>query len=143
MAHVGVKKQVIGPQSLCPGFRPGLSHLKPDGVKLAQQGLHPVLARLVSARGLADPRELTTTLDALIAPAALTQVDKAATFLADAIDAGKRMVVVADYDCDGATACSVAIRGLRAMGATVDYIVPNRFEYGYGLTPEIVTLAQH
>ncbi len=107
---------------------------------LAQQGLHPVLARLVAARGLADPRELTTTLDALIAPAALTQVGTAASFLADAIDAGKRLVIVADYDCDGATACAVAIRGLRAMGATVDYIVPNRFEYGYGLTPEIVEL---
>ncbi len=107
---------------------------------LAQQGLHPVLARLVAARGLADPRELTTTLDALIAPAALTQVGTAASYLADAIDAGKRLVIVADYDCDGATACAVAIRGLRAMGATVDYIVPNRFEYGYGLTPEIVEL---
>ncbi len=107
---------------------------------LAQQGLHPVLARLVAARGLADTRELTTTLDALIAPAALTHVGTAAGFLADAIDAGKRMVIVADYDCDGATACAVAIRGLRAMGATVDYIVPNRFAYGYGLTPEIVDL---
>ncbi|MEO0318544.1 MAG: single-stranded-DNA-specific exonuclease RecJ [Pseudomonadota bacterium] len=107
---------------------------------LAQQGLHPVLARLVAARGLADTRELTTTLDALIAPAALTHVGAAAGFLADAIDAGKRMVIVADYDCDGATACAVAIRGLRAMGATVDYIVPNRFAYGYGLTPEIVDL---
>lgn len=107
---------------------------------LAQQGLHPVLARLMAARGLADPRELNTELNGLIAPGQLTEVDKAAGFLADAIDTGKRMVIVADYDCDGATACAVAIRGLRAMGATVDYIVPNRFEYGYGLTPEIVAL---
>ncbi len=118
--------------------------LRPYSVRqselLAQQGLHPVLARLMAARGLSDPRELSTALDALIAPTALTQVDRAALFLADAIDAGKRMVIVADYDCDGATACAVGLRGLRAMGASVDYIVPNRFEYGYGLTPEIVEL---
>lgn len=112
-----------------------------DAEYLAQQGLHPVLARLLAARGLHDPRDLSTELDALIKPEVLTHVDRAAIFLADAIDAGRRMVIVADYDCDGATACAVGVRGLRAMGATVDYIVPNRFEYGYGLTPEIVALA--
>jgi single-stranded-DNA-specific exonuclease len=112
-----------------------------DAEYLAQQGLHPVLARLLAARGLHDPRDLSTELDALIKPDVLTHVDRAAIFLADAIDAGRRMVIVADYDCDGATACAVGVRGLRAMGAAVDYIVPNRFEYGYGLTPEIVALA--
>jgi len=112
-----------------------------DAEYLAQQGLHPVLARLLAARGLHDPRDLSTELDALIKPDALTHVESAAIFLADAIDAGRRMVIVADYDCDGATACAVGVRGLRAMGAAVDYIVPNRFEYGYGLTPEIVALA--
>ncbi|MCE2867237.1 MAG: single-stranded-DNA-specific exonuclease RecJ [Oxalobacteraceae bacterium] len=112
-----------------------------DAEYLAQQGLHPVLARLMAARGLHDPHDLSTELDALIKPDVLTHVDRAAVFLADAIDAGRRMVIVADYDCDGATACAVGIRGLRALGAHVDYIVPNRFEYGYGLTPEIVALA--
>lgn len=107
---------------------------------LAQQGLHPVLARLYAARGLSDSRELNSELTALIAPASLTHVDAAAVFLADAIAANKKMVIVADYDCDGATACAVGLRGLRSMGARVDYIVPNRFEYGYGLTPEIVEL---
>lgn len=107
---------------------------------LAEQGLHPVMARLMAARGLTESRQLSTALDALLAPAGLLHIDKAAQFLADAIDAGKKMVVVADYDCDGATACAVALRGLRALGARVDYIVPNRFEYGYGLTPEIVAL---
>ncbi len=107
---------------------------------LAQQGLHPVMARLMAARGLQAAAELKTELDALIKPGELTQVGKAADFLADAIAAGRKLVVVADYDCDGATACAVAIRGLRALGAQADYIVPNRFEYGYGLTPEIVDL---
>jgi single-stranded-DNA-specific exonuclease len=107
---------------------------------LRQGGIHPVLARVYAARGLADARELASELQALLPPGALHCIDAAAVYLADAIAAGKKMTVVADYDCDGATACAVAIRGLRAMGAAVDYIVPNRFEYGYGLTPEIVEL---
>ena len=108
---------------------------------LSQQGLHPVLARLLVARGLNDVKELSTGLDALIPPQALLQIDDAALFLADAIEAEQKLLIVADYDCDGATACAVAVRGLRSMGAQVDYLVPNRFEYGYGLTPEIVALA--
>ena len=107
---------------------------------LRQGGIHPVLARLYAARGLTDARELSSELHALIPPAGLLHIDAAAVFLADAIAANKRMVIVADYDCDGATACATALRGLRAMGAEVDFIVPNRFEYGYGLTPEIVAL---
>nr|WP_235584338.1 single-stranded-DNA-specific exonuclease RecJ [Massilia sp. MS-15] len=107
---------------------------------LRQGGVHPVLARIYAARGLQDPRELSSELAALVPPAALRHIDAAAVFLADAVGAGKRMTIVADYDCDGATACAVALRGLRMMGANVDYIVPNRFEYGYGLTPEIVEL---
>ncbi len=108
---------------------------------LRQSGVHPVLARLFAARGLVDPGELSSEFSALIAPSGLLHVDAAAVFLADAIAAQKRMTIVADYDCDGATACAVALRGLKAMGARIDYIVPNRFEYGYGLTPEIVDLA--
>ena len=107
---------------------------------LRQGGIHPVLARVYAARGLSDPRELAVELQALVPPGALRQIDAAAVYLADAIAAGKKMTIVADYDCDGATACATAIRGLAAMGARVDYIVPNRFEYGYGLTPEIVEL---
>ncbi|MCC6072422.1 single-stranded-DNA-specific exonuclease RecJ [Massilia sp. GCM10020059] len=107
---------------------------------LRQGGVHPVLARLFASRGLTDARELSSELAALVPPSGLLHIDAAAAFLADAIAAQKRMVIVADYDCDGATACATALRGLRAMGAHVDYIVPNRFEYGYGLTPEIVAL---
>jgi len=107
---------------------------------LRQGGVHPVLARLYASRGLTDVRELSSELASLMAPSGLLHIDAAAVFLADAIAANKKMVIVADYDCDGATACAVAMRGLRSMGAIVDFIVPNRFEYGYGLTPEIVAL---
>ncbi len=111
-----------------------------DSEILRQSGIHPVLARLFAARGTRDTTELATELNAMIPPAGLLHIDKAAAFLADAIAQNKRMVIVADYDCDGATACAVGLRGLRMLGAQVDYIVPNRFEYGYGLTPEIVAL---
>ena len=114
-----------------------------DAERLRQEGVHPVLARLYAARGLLDASELRSELSSLIAPSGLLHVDHAAVFLADAIAAKKRLVIVADYDCDGATACAVGLRGLRMMGAEVDFIVPNRFEYGYGLTPEIVALAVH
>ncbi|HEY6773339.1 MAG TPA: DHH family phosphoesterase, partial [Oxalicibacterium sp.] len=112
-----------------------------DAERLHQSGIHPVMARLYVARGLLDTKELASELTALLPPPGLLHIDAAAVYLADAIAAQKKLVIVADYDCDGATACAVGLRGLRAMGATVDYIVPNRFEYGYGLTPEIVALA--
>ncbi len=108
---------------------------------LAQHGVHPLLARLYAARGVTSRGELEYTLRALLEPAQLLHIDDAACFLADAIAAKRRLLIVADYDCDGATACAVGIRALRAFGADVDYLVPNRFEYGYGLTPEIVALA--
>ncbi|KQQ86449.1 single-stranded-DNA-specific exonuclease RecJ [Massilia sp. Leaf139] len=107
---------------------------------LRQGGIHPVLARIYAARGLVDPRELSCELTALVPPSGLKHIDAAAVFLADAIAANKKMTIVADYDCDGATACATALRGLRAMGARVDYIVPDRVVHGYGLTPEIVEL---
>jgi single-stranded-DNA-specific exonuclease len=107
---------------------------------LRQSGLHPVLSRLYASRGVVSNTELATELSSLLAPTALLHIEKAAIFLADAIALQKKMVIVADYDCDGATACAVGLRGLRMLGAVVDFIVPNRFEYGYGLTPEIVAL---
>ncbi len=111
-----------------------------DSEMLRQAGIHPVLARVYSARGLKHQQELASELSALIPPSELLHINAAASFLADAIAAQKKLVIVADYDCDGATACAVGLRGLRILGARVDYIVPNRFEYGYGLTPEIVML---
>ena len=108
---------------------------------LIRQGLHPVLARLYAARGVCLPEEIETAFTRLVPPVNLKGASEAALLLADAIAAKRRLLVVADYDCDGATACAVAVRGLRMFGAAVDYLVPNRFEYGYGLTPEIVELA--
>ncbi|WP_039785528.1 single-stranded-DNA-specific exonuclease RecJ [Herbaspirillum huttiense] len=108
--------------------------------QLIAEGVHPVLARVYAARGLSTARELASELNALIAPSGLLHIEAAASYLADAIAERKKLVIVADYDCDGATACAVGLRGLRLLGAQVDYIVPNRFEYGYGLTPEIVEL---
>jgi len=108
---------------------------------LIRAGLHPVLARLYAARGVEQADDIETGIDRLLPPAALMGIEQAAARLADAIDDRRRLLVIADYDCDGATACAVAVRGLRMLGADVDYLVPNRFEYGYGLTPEIVALA--
>ncbi len=112
-----------------------------DAEVLARHGLHPVLARLYAARGVCMPDEIETGLARLVPPAALKGCEDAAVLFADAIQNKRRMLVVADYDCDGATACAVAVRGLRMFGARIEYLVPNRFEYGYGLTPEIVALA--
>lgn len=109
--------------------------------QLEQQGLHPLLARLYAARGIADRSELDYDLRGLLPPASLTHTPEAAAILADAIEAGARLLIVADYDCDGATACAVGVRALRSMGAEVDFIVPDRFRFGYGLSPEIVELA--
>ena len=108
---------------------------------LMQQGLHPVLAQLYAARGVQDRSEVEGEFSGLIPPERLLHAARAAALLADAIEARKRLLIVADYDCDGATACAVGLRALSAFGADVGYLVPNRFEYGYGLTPEIVELA--
>jgi single-stranded-DNA-specific exonuclease len=109
--------------------------------QLEQQGVHPLLARIYAARGIHTRSELDYELKSLLPPALLSNAAEAAILLADAIEAQAKIVIVADYDCDGATACAVGVRALRAFGATVDYLVPNRFSYGYGLSPEIVDLA--
>jgi len=109
--------------------------------QLVREGLHPVLARVCAARGIRHRGELEDKLAGLVPPAELMNAERAGTLLAEAIGAGKRMLIVADYDCDGATACAVGVRALSAFGAKVGYLVPNRFEHGYGLTPEIVAIA--
>ena len=108
---------------------------------LASSGLPNILARVLAARGIRETAQLDVTLARLIPPERLTNANAMAVLLADAIAKQKTLLVVGDYDCDGATATAVAMRALKCMGAKVDYLVPNRFEYGYGLTPEIVMLA--
>ncbi len=110
-------------------------------MRLSDGGVHPLLARLYAARGVRRHEELDYALTALLSPERLHKVGDAAALLADALHTGRRLLIVADYDCDGATACAVGVRALRAFGAEIDYLVPNRFEFGYGLTPEIVRLA--
>lgn len=105
---------------------------------LEQAGIHPLLARLYAARGVAAREELDNGLERLLTPDSLKGAADAARLLADAITAQRRICVVADYDCDGATACAVALRGLRLLGAQhVDYLVPDRVVDGYGLTRAI------
>jgi len=112
---------------------------------LEQQGVHPLLARLYAARGVERADELHYDLKSLLPPATLTHAEAAARLLADAIEAEARILIVADYDCDGATACAVGIRALRAMAtgtaAEIGYLVPDRVVHGYGLSPSVVELA--
>ena len=111
---------------------------------LEQAGLHPLLARLLAGRGVRAADELDDSLARLLPPESLRGAAAAGSLLADAIAAGRRICIVADYDCDGATACAVALRGLALLGATpgtLAYVVPDRAVHGYGLTPAIVDLA--
>ena len=105
---------------------------------LEQAGLHPLLAQLYAARGVSDPLSMDVSLAHLLPPDGLKGIGAAAVLLADAMAADQHLCIVADYDCDGATACAVALRGLRMLGARqVSYIVPDRVVDGYGLTAAI------
>jgi single-stranded-DNA-specific exonuclease len=119
---------------------------------LRGQGMHPLLARIMACRGINSQTQAELKLADLIPPSELKGIEQAAEILSDALEAGAKIVIVGDYDCDGATATAVAVRGLRmflkGMGTDekiarqkIDFLVPNRFEYGYGLSPEIVQLA--
>jgi len=108
---------------------------------LLDAGMHPVLARVYAGRNIRTVAELNYGLDGLIPPSSLKGIDAAAALLADAVSEGKKLLIIADYDADGATACAVGIRALRAFGGNVDYLVPDRFKLGYGLSPELVELA--
>ncbi len=105
---------------------------------LEQAGVHPLLAQLYAARGITSPEELDTQLQRLLPPNSLQGTTEAARLLAHAIEQQQHLCIVADYDCDGATACAVGVRGLRLLGATrVSFVVPDRQVDGYGLTPPI------
>jgi single-stranded-DNA-specific exonuclease len=109
--------------------------------QLEQQGLPPLLARLYAARGIKDKAELDYELKSLLPPASLTHATDAAVLLADAIEAEAKMLIIGDYDCDGATATAVGMRALKMLGADIDFLLPDRFKLGYGLSPEIVDVA--
>ena len=112
-----------------------------DRRSLLEAGMHPVLARIYAGRRIRSARELEYEASGLAAPGLLKSIDQAACLLADAIGSDRRMLIVADYDADGATACAVGVRALRMFGARVDYLVPDRFKLGYGLSPELVEVA--
>ena len=105
---------------------------------LAAQSL--TLARLYAGRGITEPDELETGLSGLLPAEMLHGVTEAVRLLDVAIDEGQRILIVGDFDCDGATSTALMMRALTKMGAVVDFLVPDRFKYGYGLTPEIVEL---
>lgn len=129
MYYPGVKKTIV--PRLIGGKRPQFGEF------------HPVLERIYLARGLTSTDDLDRSLANLPSPWLLSGMEAMVSHLITAINDGQRISVVADFDADGATSCAVAVEGLRLLGAgQISYIVPNRFEYGYGLTPEIVDLAR-
>lgn len=129
MYYQGVKKIIV--------TRP----VQKKRAKLSE--MHPVLERIFLARGVTSDAELDRTLSKLPSPWLLTGMEEMVSHLVDAIKQQQRICIVADFDADGATSCAVAVNGLQLLGASqVSFVVPNRFEYGYGLTPEIVHLVQ-
>lgn len=113
----------------------------PDGCNLPDS-LHPVIKRVYAARNIQDSEELDYSLASLLPFNTLSNIDDAVVLLQEALEKNTRILIVADFDADGATSCALAIRGLTMMGVKdIVYVVPNRFEYGYGLTPEIVDVA--
>lgn len=108
-----------------------------------QGDLHPLLQRIFSARGIQSLSELDRGLDKLPSPWLLSGMESMVACLLDALNKQLMITIVADFDADGATSCALAVKGLQLLGAKrVSFVVPNRFEYGYGLTPEIVELAK-
>lgn len=113
----------------------------PDGINLPDS-IHPVLKRIYASRNIKSSDDLDYSLGSLIPYEELGGIDDAVILLQEMITQKKRILIVADFDADGATSCALAIRGLTAMGAEdVIYVVPNRFEHGYGLSPKIVDVA--
>lgn len=115
----------------------------PEGLK-PLANTNPTLARIYAGRNITDIEALETALNGLLAADGLLGIDKAVTILNEALNTGKRILIVGDFDCDGATSTALMVKALSEMGAdtgaTVDFIVPDRFKYGYGLTPEIVEI---
>jgi len=122
-----------------------LSDFTPRPRRAAPQfsaSVHPVLQAIYAARGLAQDSDTELSLTGLLPPSGLLNIDRAVALLIACLQAQKRILIVADFDADGATSCALGVLCLRELGFRhVDYLVPNRFEFGYGLTPEIVEVA--
>ena len=104
--------------------------------------VHPVLRRVYLNRGITNNEQLDRSLNKLPSFDSLLGIDKAVDLIIETIQDNKKILIVADFDADGATSCAVAVRGLRLLGAKhVDYVVPDRFKFGYGLTTEIAAVA--
>ncbi|MCW8885412.1 MAG: DHH family phosphoesterase, partial [Motiliproteus sp.] len=113
-----------------------------QGSPLDDPSLPPILQRIYGSRGISDSGELDRSLRVLESPKSLMGLSQSVTEIADAVCQGKRILVVGDFDCDGATSSALSVLALRAMGAAwVDFLVPDRFRFGYGLSPEIVAVA--
>lgn len=108
---------------------------------LIDDGVHPLLAKLYASRGVTSVTDIGGKLGDLIRPTCLKGIEHAAQLLADALENNQKILIVGDYDCDGATATAVGIGFLRELGANVDFLIPNRLKHGYGLSPEVVTMA--
>ena len=108
---------------------------------LLNKGVHPVLSSLFASRKITSANDIDYKLDKLIPPKLLKSIQEASNLIVSKIESKKKIIIIGDYDADGATATACGYLGLRKFGANVDFIVPNRFEFGYGLTPEIVDLA--
>jgi single-stranded-DNA-specific exonuclease len=114
-----------------------------DSATTQLSSVHPLLGKIYSARSVVSEDELDCSASQLLSPKTLKGIDAGASLLAAAVAEQKKVVIVADFDADGATSCALSILALRAMGLVdIDFLVPNRFEYGYGLTPEIVEVAK-
>lgn len=125
------------PQSIAPR-----NFAATTAFSLTREGVPPLLARVLAGRGIEKLNDLGYALGNLIHHSQLMGAADAGRFLAERIERKTKFVVIADYDCDGATACAVAVRGLRAFGADVQFVVPDRMVHGYGLTPSVVELAR-
>jgi single-stranded-DNA-specific exonuclease len=124
---------------------PTLTNKQEESIEqLVAQGIHPILAKIYALRAVQGVEELDQQLTFLAHPHSLKGAQQAGELLADAIQQHIPMIIVADYDCDGATSCALGIRGLKKLAAhlaiDIQFVVPNRFTHGYGLTPDIVDL---
>lgn len=125
------------------GFRNKTVVQRPIAPGISLPSQHPLLARVYAARGVVNEAELDLGLSGLLPFHDLKGIEDAVALLCAAISQRQKILIVGDFDADGATSSALAVRALRACGAfQVDYLVPNRFEYGYGLTPEIVAVAR-